>query len=142
MNEITIYNATSNENNKPYCSLSPTSEGNATALYNAMNNPDYKLSDFINTELEIDNIYIERVELADSETGEVKIQARTVLFNSSKDTFYTVSTGVYQSLKNICTLIDTPERWKSPIKVKVIQRSVKRGSMLTLEVTDWGKNFG
>lgn len=141
MNEITIYNAITNDERKPYSSLVPDTAENATALYNAMNNPDYKLSDFINVEIEVKDMFIEPVEMVDNETGELKTNPRIVLFDTKKQTYYTVSVGIYQSLRNICAMINSPEQWKSPIKVKIVQRTVKRGSMLTLEVTDWGSNY-
>lgn len=141
MSEITLYNTMTNEENKPYCSVKPDTAENATSIYKAMNNPDEKLANMINTEIAINGVYIEPVSLPDRETGEAKINPRIVLFADDGTTYYSVSTGIYQALQKICNLAGSPELWKSPIRVKVVQRPVKRGSMLDLEVTGWGENF-
>lgn len=140
-NELTIFNANSNPEMRPYCSLQPTDEKSANIIFKAMNNPDESIGDFINQDIEVAGIFVQSVDMADSDTGELKRNPRVVIFDSEDNTYSSVSTGIYQALTNVCTLIGSPEQWLSPIRIKVLQKKVKRGSMLTFEVIDWGENF-
>lgn len=139
-NGLTLYNVTANESGAPYTSLLAESEDTALLLYKAMNNPDERLSDHINEIVTIRHIFIQPIELPDQETGEVQISPRIVLISDDGTTYATISKGIYNSLKNLCTIIGTPETWKAPVKVKVIQRTIKERKMLSLDAVDFGGN--
>lgn len=141
MNEITIYSAMTNEDKKPYVSFSPNTSEAASTLLKAMNNPDEMVSNYINLSIEVANVYIKREEVVDKETGEVTEQPKIVLFDTTGKSYVTISKGIYQALSNTCTLIGTPDKWVSPITIKIIQVPTKKGSMLSFEVIDWGTNF-
>lgn len=51
----------SNERVVSYCSLKPESKEDQILLFNAMNNPDERLSDHINETIEIQHIFCEIV---------------------------------------------------------------------------------
>lgn len=139
-NGLTLYNVTANESGAPYTSLLAESEDTALLLYKAMNNPDERLSDHINEIVTIRHIFIQPIELPNQETGEVQISPRIVLISDDGTTYATISKGIYNSLKNLCTIIGTPETWKAPVKVKVIQRTIKERKMLSLDAVDFGGN--
>ena len=139
-NGLTLYNVTANESGAPYTSLLADSEDTALLLYKVMNNPDESLGDHINEIVTIRHIFIQPVELVNQETGEAQVCPRIVLISDDSTTYVTISKGVYNSLKNICTIIGTPETWKAPVKVKVIQRTIKERKMLSLDAVDFGGN--
>lgn len=140
-NGLTLYNVTANESGAPYTSLLAESEDTALLLYKAMNNPDESLSDYINEIVTIRHIFIQPIELSDQETGGVQVCPRIVLISDDGTTYVTISKGVYNSLKNLCAIIGTPETWKAPVKVKVIQRTIKERKMLSLDAVDFGGNL-
>lgn len=139
---ITLYNAVENELGQPYCSMQVTDEESASMLFKAMNQPDESLSEHINETLDITNIFIQPVPMANEETGEVQMQPRIVLFGSDGKTYVSISKGIYNSLKNMCAICGTPETWKSPITIKVGQRQIKERRMLTFSVESWNGNLG
>ena len=141
-NEITLYNAVENELGQPYCSMQVTDEKSASMLFKAMNQPDDSLGDHINETIDVTNIFIQPVPMANQETGEVNVVPRIVLFDVEGKTYVTVSRGIYNALKNMCTIVGTPETWKAPVTIKVGQRQIKERRMFTFDVVSWNGNLG
>ena len=140
-NEITLYNAVENELGQPYCSMQVTYEKSASMLFKAMNQPDDSLGDHINETIDVTNIFIQPVSMANQETGEVNVVPRIVLFDVEGKTYVTVSRGIYNALKNMCAIVGTPETWKAPVTIKVGQRQIKERRMLTFDVVSWNGNL-
>lgn len=141
-NEITLYNAVENELGQPYCSMRVTDEKSASMLFKAMNQPDDSLGDHINETIDVTNIFIQPVPMANQETGEMNVVPRIVLFDVEGKTYVTVSRGIYNALKNMCAIVGTPEIWKAPVTIKVGQRQIKERRMLTFDVVSWNGNLG
>lgn len=141
-NEITLYNAVENELGQPYCSMQVTDEKSASMLFKAMNQPDDSLGDHINETIDVTNIFIQPVPMANQETGEMNVVPRIVLFDVEGKTYVTVSRGIYNALKNMCAIVGTPETWKAPVTIKVGQRQIKERRMLTFDVVSWNGNLG
>ena len=141
-NEITLYNAVENELGQPYCSMQVTDEKSASMLFKAMNQPDDSLGDHINETIDVTNIFIQPVPMVNNETGEMNVVPRIVLFDVEGKTYVTVSRGIYNALKNMCTIVGTPETWKAPVTIKVGQRQIKERRMLTFDVVSWNGNLG
>lgn len=141
-NEITLYNAVENELGQPYCSMQVTDEKSASMLFKAMNQPDDSLGDHINETIDVTNIFIQPVPMANQETGEMHVVPRIVLFDVEGKTYVTVSRGIYNALKNMCAIVGTPETWKAPITIKVGQRQIKERRMLTFDIVSWNGNLG
>lgn len=141
-NEITLYNAVENELGQPYCSMLVTDEKSASMLFKAMNQPDDSLGDHINETIDVTNIFIQPVPMANQETGEMNVVPRIVLFDVEGKTYVTVSRGIYNALKNMCAIVGTPETWKAPVTIKVGQRQIKERRMLTFDVVSWNGNLG
>ena len=140
-NEITLYNAVENELGQPYCSMQVTDEKSASMLFKAMNQPDDSLGDHINETIDVTNIFIQPVPMANQETGEMNVVPRIVLFDVEGKTYVTVSRGIYNALKNMCAIVGTPETWKAPVTIKVGQRQIKERRMLTFDVVSWNGNL-
>lgn len=141
-NEITLYNAVENELGQPYCSMQVTDEKSASMLFKAMNQPDDSLGDHINETIDVTNIFIQPVPMVNNDTGEMNVVPRIVLFDAEGKTYVTVSRGIYNALKNMCTIVGTPETWKAPITIKVGQRQIKERRMFTFDVVSWNGNLG
>ena len=103
----------------------------AKTVYNAMNNPTHKLSDFVNKKINVANYLIEVAEIADEDTGEILKTPRTVLISPDGESFMATSKGVYKSIRNaVAVLGDAP--WNGGVVFEVKQQKVGRGNMLTL----------
>lgn len=102
-------------------------------VFNAMNNPSHKLSDFINKKIKVENIYIETAEYLNDETGEVEIAPRIVLIAPDGDSYFASSKGILNSLKNVYAAFG-PAPWKGGLEFEVKQKAVGKGKALTLEM--------
>lgn len=109
-----------------YCSMHPETEEELKALYNCMNNPKYRVGDFINKTITLKNVYVETVNLVNETTGEVQTAPRTVLIDDKNQGYACVSMVVFSALKKLFMVAGTPDTWKKPIKVEIQQ--ITKGS--------------
>ena len=72
-NAITVATIMNEQPGTMLCSIQPEpgNKEQAKKLYNAMNNPTHKVSDFINKTIFVENVLIEINDILDEETGEI-----------------------------------------------------------------------
>ena len=101
------------------------------SVFNAMTNPDYAISDFVNKEINIANVLIEGTEMPDEDTGEFLKTPRVVLIDTEGKSYQALSKGIFNSIKNACVAYGAPP-WKDGLKFTVLSQQVGRGRMFTL----------
>lgn len=116
-----------------FCSIKEDSLEAKKLVYNASNNPTHKIDDYINKEIALKDVFVEIIELANENTGDLEQAPRIVLIDDKGESYQCVSTGIFGSLKKLMAIFGEPT-WEEPIHVVVKQVKVKRGTMLTLEV--------
>lgn len=123
MNDTVLYDLTNSES---YCSIKGDSREALVAMYNAINSPDHKLSDFVGKKLNIKDISIERVENMNEETGEMVANARVVLIDENDESYTCVSSGIYSAIKKLVSVFGEPT-WEPALPVEVQNLSTKKG---------------
>lgn len=113
-------------NTESYCSIKGDSREALVAMYNAINSPDHKLSDFVGKKLNIKDISIERVENLNEETGEMTANARVVLIDENGESYTCVSSGIYSAIKKLVVVFGEPT-WEPALPVEVQNLSTKKG---------------
>jgi hypothetical protein len=116
-----------------YCSLTPETDEQRKSLYNAVNAPAHRLSEYIGKQITVSDVYVEVVQMTDERTGEVTQAPRIVLFDQGGESWACVSTGVFGSLKKLFAIFGTPDAWNAPLTLEV--RQIERGNgkrLLTL----------
>ena len=113
-------------NSESYCSIKGDSREALVAMYNAINSPDHKLSDFVGKKLNIKDISIERVENMNDETGEMAANARVVLIDENGESYTCVSSGIYSAIKKLVAVFGEPT-WEPALPVEVQNLSTKKG---------------
>ena len=113
-------------NAESYCSIKGDSREALVAMYNAINSPDHKLSDFVGKKLNIKDIAIERVENMNDETGEMAANARVVLIDENGESYTCVSSGIYSAIKKLVAVFGEPT-WEPALPVEVQNLSTKKG---------------
>lgn len=113
-------------NAESYCSIKGDSREAFVAMYNAINSPDHKLSDFVGKKLNIKDISIERVENMNEETGEMAANARVVLIDENGESYTCVSSGIYSAIKKLVAVFGEPT-WEPALSVEVQNLSTKKG---------------
>lgn len=116
-----------------YTSMVAESAEAKAKLFNAMNNPDERLSDMINKQIKAKDLYIEVVNCTNTETGEVTACPRIVIIDDKGKSYQAVSIGIYSALKKVIQVYGAPT-WEKPITLEVRQITKGERKMLTLNV--------
>lgn len=116
-----------------YCSVQGGDRESKKMVYNAMNNPDHKVGDFINKTINLRDILAEEITLTNEETGEPQQAIRVVLIDDKGKSYQAVSTGIYNAVKKLIAVYGRPT-WEDAIPVIIKQISLGKNQMLTLEV--------
>ncbi len=123
MNNTVLYDL---NNAESYCSIKGDTREAKVAMYNAINSPDHKLSDFVGKKLNIKDISIERVENPSDETGEMVANARVVLIDENGESYTCVSSGIYSAIKKLVSVFGEPT-WEPALPVEIQNLSTKKG---------------
>lgn len=123
MNNTVLYDL---NNAESYCSIKGDTREAKVAMYNAINSPDHKLSDFIGKKLNIKDISIERVENPSDETGDMVANARVVLIDENGESYTCVSSGIYSAIKKLVAVFGEPT-WEPALPVEIQNLSTKKG---------------
>lgn len=117
-----------------YCSMKAESDNEKAALFNATNNPDFRLADLINMEIKVKDVFVEAVHCTNRDTGEVNVCPRVVLIDDKNVGYQCVSIGVFSAIKKLFGIYGEPMYWSAPIKMMVKQITKGERQMLTLNV--------
>lgn len=116
-----------------FSSLQATTDEEKAKLFNAINNPEKRLSDCINMTLKVKDLYIEVVNCTNEETGEVTACPRIVIIDDKGVSYQAVSLGIYSALKKVIQIFGVPT-WEKPILMEVKQVTKGNRKMLTLNI--------
>lgn len=120
------------DNGGVFVSMDVQTDDDRKLLYNAMSNPDERLSDMIGKVIMVKDVYCEQVEVTKRD-GTPDVAPRTVLIDANGISYQAVSTGIFQSIKRLCAVYGMPT-WHDPIPVEVRQLTRKENRILTLAV--------
>ena len=124
----------SQNQSQKYYSIEPKTRKEAVQIYNAVNNPDERVADFINKEIKVVHVLIENVEITDKITGEINICHRTVFIDDKGKSYVAVSFGIFNSTKRMVQMFGEPTTWETPVIVEVKQISKGTFNVLTLNI--------
>lgn len=116
-----------------FTSMVATTDDAKAKLFNAMNNPDERISNMINKQIRAKDLYIEVVNCTNTETGEVTACPRIVIIDDKGKSYQAVSIGIYSALKKVIQVFGAPT-WEKPIPLEVKQITKGDRKMLTLNV--------
>ena len=119
------------EDNNVFLSLKADEDKKIIA--NAIVSADHKLGDFINKIIRVKDIYIEPTTFVNEETGETSNGHRIILFDESKTSYETCSTGVYNALKRIISIYGFPT-WEEPLEMEIKQIQRKERKIMTIKI--------
>lgn len=115
-----------------YCSIKMDTEEGRILAAAAVIAPDYQLGDLIGETIKIRDIYCERVEFTNEESGEITPGIRTVLIDMEGKSISTASTGVYNSLKQLIAIFGEPT-WPDGVAVQVIAKNLNKKRLYILK---------
>lgn len=127
-----------------FCSVQGGDRKTKALIYNAANNPEHKVADFINKSIMVKDILVEMIELPKTngkdeeildENGQpiMEVAPRIVLIDADGKAYQAVSAGMLSAIKRAIQIFGAPT-WDEPLPMLIKQVSVKNGSMLTCDV--------
>ncbi len=95
-------------------------------LYSALQNAE-KLADHLNEPLHMVNAVAQSVQVTDEQTGEMTNSARVIIVADDDKAYAATSPTLLAGLNTMFGIFGTPNTWKQPIAVKVVERRSRRG---------------
>lgn len=99
-------------------------------LFNAMNQPKYKVSDMINKKIKLKDVILMNVTM-EGDDGEQDTGIRSVLIDADGNAYNATSNGIFSSLTNLYMIFGTLH-FEEPLEILISQIPTKRGSTLSI----------
>lgn len=116
------------------CSIAPTGNRKDDArIFAALNNPEFRIANFINKKISVQNVLVEIREILNEESGEIETAPRVVLIGEDGKAYQAVSKGIFNAVKNAYQVFGAAP-WEPPLEIEIKQIAVGKGSMLTFDV--------
>lgn len=123
------FNAFNRETNQ-FVSFRAEDMKSKVRLFNAMNQPKYKVSDMINKKIKLKDVILMNVTM-EGEDGEQDTGIRSVLIDADGNAYNATSNGVFSSLTNLYMIFGTLH-FEDPLEIMISQIPTKRGSTLSI----------
>ena len=128
------------DSNFEYTSMQIASMEDKKKFYNAIENPEYKLSEFINKEIVIDDVSMvasqvqERDDAGNPIPDHYSDTIKTVIVTPEGDGIISTSMGLARALVSMFRIFGTPDTWDQPLRCVVKQVDVGKNRTFKLEV--------
>lgn len=123
------FNAFNRETNQ-FVSFRAEDMKSKVRLFNAMNQPKYKVSDMINKKINLKDVILMNVTM-EGEDGEQDTGIRSVLIDADGNAYNATSNGIFSSLTNLYMIFGTLH-FEDPLEILISQIPTKRGSTLSI----------
>lgn len=123
------FNAFNRETNQ-FVSFRAEDMKSKVRLFNAMNQPKYKVSDMINKKIKLKDVILMNVTM-EGEDGEQDTGIRSVLIDADGNAYNATSNGIFSSLTNLYMIFGTLH-FENPLEILISQIPTKRGSTLSI----------
>ena len=131
--EQTLVTDLENQTKAFYTSMKGDTVEEKSKLFNAMNNPDKRISDMIGKIINVKDVFVEEVRFADEETGEITYAPRIVVIDTNGESYQAVSVGVMSAFKKLFQLFGQPT-WEDGIPLEVKQVKNGKNNILTFAI--------
>ena len=109
---------------KEYCSMVCSTMEEKKMLFNAITNPNARLKDMINMEIDLRHVYAETCNFVSREDGTVQEGVRMVLITDDGSSYQCASKGVFNSITKLFKIVGEPNTWDGAVKIRVKQISM------------------
>lgn len=102
-----------------YCSFNPKTQQEKAEFFNMVNNPEKRLKEMVNLEIELRDIYAEQCEFVNAETGAISPGVRIVFIDTNGVAYQAASKGIFTSTQKLLQIMGEPRTWKEPVKIRI-----------------------
>lgn len=85
------------------------------------------IAHFLGKKIELTDIIMQSVEIADSQTGELNPAVRVILVDKGGQSYSSVSETIVKDVRTLLTVFGAPREWGGPLIVKVEERQGRPG---------------
>lgn len=121
------------EENQSLCTMSCDTVAEKKVFFNAVQNPSSKVSDYINQEIVIKDIFMEKAFYEDGNGGMTE-GVKTIIITPDGSGILANSTGIAKSIFALFDIFGAPAEWDEPITCIVRQVETPNGRYFKLEV--------
>lgn len=127
------------DENPAYTSITGTDKKERAKLYNAIENPDGKLSDFINKKLKVSDVYMEKTEIMERDdegnpTGVLVEVVKTVLITPDGKAYFSTAKGITKAMYTMFSIYGTPDTWDEPMEIMIEQKEIGKNRTFKIKV--------
>lgn len=90
------------------------------------------LAENLNKKIELVNVVMQVIDMADEKTGEIQQVPRTVLLAKDGTAYHAISQGIFKSVENIFGILGMPDTWPAPLGVKALRQGTGTNQYFTL----------
>lgn len=119
-------------NKQTYCSIPLDTTENKKKVFAISENADGVVADHIDESILLKDLFLQKYEKIDEETGEVITRTRTILISADGTSYASASKGLYNSVLKLIALLGKPDEWDEPIEIKVKEVSIDKGKTYTI----------
>jgi hypothetical protein len=103
------------------------------AVLDAMTNSE-AIADNIGTVIQLANVIVQPVDMANERTGKTESQPRIILVDAEGKAYHAISGGLFRSLQNIFGILGKPESWNGPLPITIERLKGKQGNFFTARI--------
>lgn len=89
-------------------------------LMNALSN-SVPVSENLKATIELVNVVVEPVDMADETSGEIKAQPRIILIDKADNAYHAISGPAFRDVKRLLAIMGHPSTWPAPLPIHVAQ---------------------
>lgn len=90
------------------------------------------LAENLNKPIQLANVVMQVIDMADEETGEIQTVPRTILIDAEGKAYHAISQGVFKAVENIFGILGQPDTWDKPLAVKAVRGGSGTRQYMTL----------
>lgn len=118
------------QNGEQYSSLPSKTVAEKKHLFNVMENPTHKLAQFKGKELPIVDVVAYGTMRANAEDEEPKLTIVTILIDKDGNSYFSMSTGISNSVNSILSTFGQPDTWDEPLGVILKEQNTSGGNRI------------
>jgi len=90
------------------------------------------IAENLNKPIQLVNVVVQSIDMADEQTGEVSAVPRTILVDKDGKAYHAISSGIFKAVENIIGILGQPHTWPAPVAVKAIREGSGTRQYFTL----------
>jgi len=116
-----------------FSTITGTDFGSRVAVVDAMGNA-VPLDDNIGKIINLKDVVVQQIEMADQATGELRSQPRITLIDADGSSYHVISGVVFKDLKNFFGILGMPATWPAPLPIVAEKSAAKVGKFISLKI--------